>query len=126
MTTYFSILQYAGIIIANGFCFKPQFHDEIDTTCKISFHGLHLGLAEGPVTAQNSNHFGLKPINLHCKCLQGFAGLLWGNQSAGISNLRGLHVTCFPCNLFKAKTTIIVGNMIYRSTMGIPCIYYRE
>ena len=65
-------------------------------------------------------------ILVHCKCLQEFAGLLWGNQSAGISNLQGLHVTCFPCNLFKAKTTIIVGNMIYRSTMGIPCIYYRE
>ena len=51
-----------GIIIANSF--KPQFHDEIDTTRKISFHGLHLGLAVGPVTAQNSNNFGLKPINL--------------------------------------------------------------
>ena len=29
---------------------------------------------------------------LHCKCLQGFTGSLRGNQSAGISNLWGLHV----------------------------------
>ena len=29
---------------------------------------------------------------VHCKCLQGFTGTLWGNRSAGISNLWGLHV----------------------------------
>ena len=29
---------------------------------------------------------------LHCKCLQGIAGTLQGNQSAGISNLGGLPV----------------------------------
>ena len=29
---------------------------------------------------------------LHCKCLQGIAGTLQGNQSAGISNLWGLQV----------------------------------
>ena len=29
---------------------------------------------------------------LHCKCLLGFTGTLRGNQSAGISNLWGLHV----------------------------------
>ena len=29
---------------------------------------------------------------VHCKCLQGFTGTLQGNQSAGISNLWGLHV----------------------------------
>jgi hypothetical protein len=29
---------------------------------------------------------------LHCKCLQGITGTLRGNQSAGISNLWGLHV----------------------------------
>ena len=29
---------------------------------------------------------------VHCKCLQGFTGTLWGNRSAGNSNLWGLHV----------------------------------
>ena len=29
---------------------------------------------------------------VHCKCLQGIAGTLQGNRSAGISNLGGLHV----------------------------------
>ena len=29
---------------------------------------------------------------VHCKCLQGITGTLRGNQSAGISNLWGLHV----------------------------------
>ena len=46
---------------------------------------------------------------LHCKCLQGFTGTLRGKLSAGISNLRGLHVhipTIFEvnqkkCGLFK-------------------------
>ena len=31
-------------------------------------------------------------IEVHCKCLQGITGSLRGNQSAGISNLWGLHV----------------------------------
>ena len=30
--------------------------------------------------------------NLHCKCLQGIAGTLQGNLSAGISKLQGLQV----------------------------------
>ena len=34
----------------------------------------------------------LSCLCLHCKCLQGFTGTLLGNRSAGISNLRGLHV----------------------------------
>ena len=36
--------------------------------------------------------FWSKTIVLHCKCLQGIKGCLWGNQSTGISNLPGLHV----------------------------------
>ena len=27
--------------------------------------------------------------DVHCKCLQGFTGSLWGNWSAGISELHG-------------------------------------
>jgi hypothetical protein len=65
-------------------------------------------------------------IALHCKCLQGFTGGLQGNQGTGISNLQGLHVTYNPCNLFKGKTIIIVGNVIYRDTMGIPRTNCRE
>ena len=34
--------------------------------------------------------------NVHCKCLQGFTGTLWGNRSVGISNLWGLHVYPLP------------------------------
>ena len=36
--------------------------------------------------------FFLSYMTWHCKCLQGFTGTLRGNRSAGISNLRGLHV----------------------------------
>ena len=39
-------------------------------------------------------------IILHCKCLQGFTGTLQGNESAGISNLQGLQVTCNACKKF--------------------------
>ena len=37
---------------------------------------------------------------VHCKCLQGFAGTLRGNESAGVSNLQGLQVTCNACKKF--------------------------
>ena len=49
---------------------------------------------------------------IHCKCLQGFTGSLQGNESAGISNLWVF--------------VIFAGNLIYRSSMGIPCISSRE
>ena len=38
--------------------------------------------------------------NLHCKCLQGFTGVLRGNEAAGISNLQGLWVVGKPCKTF--------------------------
>ena len=36
--------------------------------------------------------YGTSETITHCKCLQGITGTLQGNQSAGISNLWGLHV----------------------------------
>ena len=65
-------------------------------------------------------------LTVHCKCLQGFTGGLQGNLRTGISNLRGLHVTCNPCNLFQGKTVISVGNMIYRDATRIPRINCKE
>ena len=37
-------------------------------------------------------------VRVHCKCLQGFTGILWGNRSVGISNLRDCMYTRNPCN----------------------------
>ena len=47
----------------------------------------------GPCSSSNSFFEQLfLGLFIHCKCLQGIAGTLQGNQSAGISNLWGLHV----------------------------------
>ena len=43
------------------------------------------------------------PGLVHCKCLQGFTGVLRGNEAAGISNLQGLWVTSKPCKKIKEK-----------------------
>ena len=57
-------------------------------------------------------------INIHCKCLQGFTGLLQGNQAAGISNLQGLWVTSKPCKTFSRKAIISVGTMLLQGYCG--------
>ena len=55
---------------------------------------------------------------IHSKCLQGFTGVLRGNQSAGFSNLQGLLVTCNVGKKFSGKTVISVGDMFYRDNAG--------
>ena len=55
---------------------------------------------------------------LHCKCLQGFTGTLRGNESAGISNLQGLQVTCNACKKISGKPLKSAGNMFYRDNVG--------
>ena len=54
---------------------------------------------------------------LHCKCLQGITGSLWGNQSAGISCIPAIPVILkspqydFHCNICRefAFTGIVWG-----------------
>ena len=50
--------------------------------------------------------------------MQGFTGTLQGNESAGVSNLQGLQVTCNACKKIERKTLKSVGNMFYRDTAG--------
>ena len=53
---------------------------------------------------RSKNKYIKRSSNTHCKCLQGFTGTLRGNESAGISNLQGLQVTCNACKKNLRKT----------------------
>ena len=47
------------------------------------------------ISHEESNQEGNDTV--HCKCLHGFTGTLWENQSAGISNLQW--IACYPQSL---------------------------
>ena len=58
--------------------------------------GCHFSQDDAMVT-KNLDFIHIHTSQLHCKCLQGFTGTLRGNESAGVSNLQGLQVTCNAC-----------------------------
>ena len=67
----------------------------------------------------NIRHLNIKCLDvIHCKCLQGFTGTLQGNESAGISNLQGLQVTCNACKKISGKPLKSAGDMFYKDTVG--------
>ena len=64
---------------------------------------------------------------VHCKCLQGFTGVLRGYQCAGISNLQVLHATCIPCNFFYRENDVTGMLQGFPTSIRVKsCIGYGE
>ncbi len=51
-------------------------------------------------------------VCIHCKCLQGFIGVLQGFLRTGVLKLKGLHVAGVPCSSLQGFPVCIKGKYL--------------